>query len=41
MPQIEIPAEDPCLSLEIQDLDIVIESKQEIPKKSDHYDCDA
>ena len=41
MPQIEIPAEDPCLSLEIQDLDIVIVSKQELPRKSEHYDCDA
>ena len=41
MPQIEIPAEDPCLSMEIQDLDIVIVSKQEFPRKSEHYDCDA
>jgi len=41
MPQIEIPAEDPCLSMEIQDLDIVFVSKQEFPRKSEHYDCDA
>ena len=40
-PQNEIPAEDPCLSMEIQDLDIVFVSKQEFPRKSEHYDCDA
>ncbi|MDP6205889.1 MAG: hypothetical protein QF457_08775 [SAR324 cluster bacterium] len=27
--------------MEIQDLDIVIVSKQEFPRKSEHYDCDA
>ena len=27
--------------MEIQDLDIVIVSKQESPRKSEHYDCDA
>ena len=32
MPQIEIPAEDPCISMGIQDLDIVIVSKQEFPR---------
>ena len=41
MPQIEIPAEHPCLSLGIKDLEIVIVSKQEFPIKSEHYDCDA
>ncbi len=40
-PQIGIPAEDPCLSMEIQDLDTVIVSKQEFQRKSEHYDCDA
>ena len=40
-PQIEIPAEDPCLSMEIQDLDIAFVFKQEFPRKSEHYDCDA
>ena len=25
----------------IQDLDIVFVSKQEFPRKSEHYDCDA
>ena len=41
MPQTEIPVEDPCISMGIQDLDIVIVSKQEFPIKSEHYDCDA
>ena len=41
MPQIEIPAEDPYISMGILDLDIVIVSKQEFPRKSEHYDCDA
>ena len=41
MPQIEISSEDPCLSLEIQDLDIVFVPKQEFPRKSEHHDCDA
>ena len=41
MSQIEISAEDPRLSTGIQDLDIVIVSKQEFPGKSEHYDCDA
>ena len=41
MPQIEIPAEDPYIPMGIQDLDIVIVSKQEFPSKSEHYDCDA
>ena len=41
MPQFEIQAEDPCLSMEMQDLDIVIVSKQEFPRKSEHYDYDA
>ena len=41
MPHIEIASYDPCLSMEMQDLDIVIVSKQEFPIKSEHYDCDA
>ena len=41
MPQIEIPAEDPYISMGILDLYIVIVSKQEFPRKSEQYDCDA